>query len=99
MQITNEYIDKCLKVFYRFSKESKQFTLLKNYLFFPGRKKEEFYDSVRRMYDEGIYDFGDILHITYTLGKGWEDRNGVVYYETISSISDLFKRYWKKHKI
>lgn len=38
MQIDNEYIDKCLKVFYRFSKESKQFMLLKNYLFFPAER-------------------------------------------------------------
>jgi hypothetical protein len=99
MEITDEYIDKCLKVFYRFLKEEKKYRFVRAYLFYPGRSKREFYDAVKMLYSDGCYNFGDILHITYTVGPNYENRNGISYDSDIYPLSVKFEKYWRLHKI
>ena len=99
MEITDEYIDKCLKVFKRFLKEEKKYCLVMSYLFYPGRTKKEFYDSVKIIYSLTFFDFGDILHTMPTVGPNYENRNDISYVRDIHPLSTKFKKYWKTHKI
>lgn len=99
MEITDEYIDECLKIFKRFLKEEKKYCLVMGYLFYPGRTKKEFYDAVKMLYSSSFFNFGDILHITYTVGPNYENRNGISYDSDISPLSPKFKEYWRLHKI
>lgn len=101
---SNEYLEACLKLFIRFLKERGQYKMVMNYLFFPGRKKEEFFEKVKNMYcGVGCYSFGDILHIIPVLGGGeyennWNCRCGIPYFPTIERISEAFLMHWKQHK-
>lgn len=96
--ISDEYIEKCLTIFYRFLKERRKYRMVKKYLFFEGRTKEEFFSSVRRLYAAG-YHFGDVLHITYTLGLEMDFgvRYGIDYYKNIEPISRTFIAYWNRN--
>ena len=95
MEITDEYIEKCLAIFYRFLKERRKYRMVKKYLFYEGRTKEEFFSSVRRLYEAG-YHFGDILHIIYTIGLEMDFgvRYGIDYYTEIEPISRAFIAHW-----
>jgi hypothetical protein len=103
-QPSNEYLEACFKLFTRFLKERGQYKMVMNYLFFPGRKKDEFFEKVKNMYcGVGCYSFGDILHLIPVLGgeedeNNWRFRCGVNYFNTIERISEAFLMYWKQHK-
>ena len=94
---SNAYIDECIKILKRFLKEKVRYWQMMNYLFKNGRGKDQFYEDVRRLYDDG-YDFRDILHITYTLGPA-DNKLGLNYWdEIIRPISNEFKEYFPKNK-
>lgn len=97
-KISDEYIEKCLTIFYRFLKERRKYCMVKKYLFYEGRTKEEFFSSVRRLYGAG-YRFGNILHIIYTLGleMDYAIRYGIDYYKKIEPISRAFTDYWYRN--
>ena len=101
---SNEYLEACFKLFTRFLKERGQYKMVMNYLFFPGRKKEEFFEKVRGIYCGliGDYSFGDILHLIPVLGgdneNNWNCRCGIQYFPTIERVSDAFLMYWRQHK-
>jgi hypothetical protein len=97
---SDAYIDECIKILKRFLKEKGRYWQMMNFLFKNGRGKSQFYEDVRRLYDEG-YDFRDILHMTYTLGPA-DTKLGIDYWDKfIRPISDEFKDYFprNKHKI
>lgn len=94
---SNAYIDECIKILKRFLKEKGRYWQMMDYLFKNGRGKDQFYEDVRRLYDDG-YDFRDILHITYTLGPA-DNKLGLNYWdEIIRPISNEFKEYFPKNK-
>ena len=101
---SDEYLEVCFKLFTRFLKERGQYKMVMNYLFFPGRKKEEFFEKVKNIYSGvGGYTFGDILHLIPVLGGGecennWNSRCGVSYFPTIEKVSEAFIKYWWEHK-
>ena len=104
-QPSNEYLEACFKLFTRFLKERGQYKMVMNYLFFPGRKKEEFFEKVRGIYCNliGGYSFGDILHLIPVLGgdgdeNNWNCRCGIPYFPTIEKVSEAFLKYWREHE-
>ena len=102
---SNEYLEACFKMFTRFLKERGQYKMVMNYLFFPGRKKEEFFERVSGIYRGVIvnYSFGDILRIIPVLGGDdceykWTCRCGIEYFPTIEKVATAFLKYWRQHE-
>jgi len=88
------YIDECIKILQRFLKEKGRYWQMMNYLFKNGRGKDQFYEDVRRLYRKTHYNFGDVLHMTFTLGPA-DNRLGIQYWEkNIKYLSDDFKIYF-----
>ena len=95
---SDAYIDECMKIFARFLKDIGKYHYIMKYLFGYGRNKKKFYNDVRFLYSKPgrRYDFGDILHITWTLGPADKIIN---WEEFIKPISDDFRfNYFPKHK-
>ncbi len=104
-QPSNEYLEACFKLFTRFLKERGQYKMVMNYLFFPGRKKEEFFERVKGIYCGviGNYSFGDILRLIPVLGgngdkNNWACRCGITYFPTIEKVAAAFLVYWRQHE-
>lgn len=102
---SNEYLEACFKLFTRFLKERGQYKMVMKYLFFPGRKKEEFFEKVSGIYCGviGNYSFGDILRIIPVLGgddceNKWTCRCGIEYFPTIGKVAAAFLKYWRQHE-
>lgn len=94
-------IYKYMILFKRFLKERGQYTFIINSMFKkPKRSMEDFYNDVEKMYSVGYicYDFGDILHITYTLGQELRRLGHTFWGAVIKPISDDWKIYFDEHK-
>ncbi len=68
--ISREEFNKYFAFFTRFLKDNGYYTIIYKYIFYGNRTINDFYESVSDLYFNG-YDFGDILHITYTIGNAY----------------------------
>ena len=95
-------IDKYMIMFKRWLKENGQYNFIMKYLFVkPNRSIEEFYQEVKRLYGNSRfdnYDFGDILHITYTLGPSYFNMGNKYWDAVIKPISNDWEIYFNEHK-
>ena len=97
----NAVIDKYMILFKRFLKERGQYTFIINLMFKkPKRSMEDFYKDVEKMYSvEYIcYDFGDILHIAFTLGQEHRRLGHGFWNAVIKPISNDWEIYFDEHK-
>jgi hypothetical protein len=90
--MTVEQFNKNMSIFKRFLKEEGRYKYMMHYLFGYGRGLDEFYDMMDRLEEMG-YSFGDILHLTFTLGPAdiiidWE--------KNIEKLSDKFRKYYRE---
>lgn len=95
-------IDKYMIMFKRWLKERGEYNFIMKYLFVtPNRSMEEFYQEVKRLYDGNRfekYDFGDILHISYTLGPSYFNIGNRYWYINVNPISREWEIYFDEHK-
>jgi len=94
-------LDEYFTHFKRFLKENGYYSLVINYLFPPKRTKEDFFDGVKKLYNLNSsrrYNFGDILHIVYTLGPSYK-KSFAYWDKIISPISDKWVEEFEKLNI
>ena len=98
--IEDKKIDEYFNEFKRFLKENNRYADMMHYMFFSvGRTKKEFYADIKRLYKENCkynynYSFGDILHMTYTLG-GYTKYGHGHWEKYVEELSNKWKASFK----
>ena len=85
-------------LFTRFLKERGQYRFMMNYLFPRGRTIESFLKDIEEINVAVPYNFGDILHLTSSLGVSYVNLGHEYWEININPISKEWIDYYELHK-